>query len=92
MSKVNESRTREEEIEGWALVYDAAEKGSPEGQFTLGIAYQEGKYGREKNSDEAMRWFKKAIESGNPLPAAIVLMQLKTACTLQPELCKDLGK
>ena len=42
-----------------------AEKGNPDAQYTIGMAYLEGK-GVQKSEEKAIEWFEKAAAKGNP--------------------------
>lgn len=66
MIRKTEARSGDEEVAAWAMVFDAAEKGSPEAQFALATAYYQGKFGRSQDSLKAAEWLRRAAESGHP--------------------------
>jgi TPR repeat protein len=49
--------------EGQALLRKA-ESGDAASQFSIGLAYAEGKYGGKTNAEAALTWFRKAAEAG----------------------------
>ena len=43
----------------------AADRGSPDGQYSVGVLYMQGR-GVEKSFPQAIRWFTRAARSGHP--------------------------
>jgi len=64
---LSEARTSSDETAGWAMVFDAGRKGSPEGQYALASSYLSGSHGLAQDLDEATLWLRRAAEQGHPL-------------------------
>ena len=55
----------DDQAEGMRLMMIAAEKGDPEAQCFLGLAYRDGTYSLPVNPAESLRWIQLAANSGN---------------------------
>lgn len=60
------AKTDVDRAQGLAMLRNAAELGHARAQFDLARRYEIGK-GVEANLDEALRWYRKSAESGDPL-------------------------
>ena len=61
----------EEQVEG---IENLAEKGNSAAQFTLGVIYKEGTYGKILNHEKAFQWFLKSANQGELLSQGNVTM------------------
>jgi len=59
-------RANQEALEYERCMYRAAENGVPEAQFWLGEAFEQNLWFGVTDKQEALKWFRKAAEGGNP--------------------------
>jgi len=62
----SQATTDAESVRGWSMAFEAGEKGSPEGEYALGVAYLTGNNGKPQNISESMQWFRRAAGHGHP--------------------------
>jgi TPR repeat protein len=59
-------RANQDALENDRCMWRAAEKGVPEAQFWLGVAFDQHLWFGVTDEQEALKWFRKAAEQGNP--------------------------
>src|SRR5258708_75350 len=59
-------RANQDDLEHERCMWRAAEKGVPEAQFWLGVAFDQRLWFGVTDEQEALRWFRKAAEQGSP--------------------------
>ena len=59
-------RANQDSLENERCLWRAAEKGVPEAQFWLGVAFEQHLWFGVTDEQEALKWFRKAAEQGNP--------------------------
>lgn len=59
------------------MVHETAEQGCADAQFTLGIMYEFGDDGVEKDVAKAISWYRKAADQGHEQAQCALLYRLK---------------